>query len=124
MSESESALDDYERIASVVDVYLAGARSGSGAEMKPAFHSEATVYGYVREGLFAGPIQQLFDWNVKNGPAANLEARIASIDLVGSVATVRLELDNWTGDRFIDLFTLLKVDDEWKIMNKVFHLHT
>ena len=35
----------------------------------------------------------------------------------------RLEIDNWTGHRFTDLFTLLKVDGEWKIMNKVFHLH-
>ena len=59
-----------------------------------------------------------------DGFALALDARIASIDLVGSVATVRLELDDWTGDRFTDLFTLLKVDGEWKIMNKVFHLHT
>ncbi len=36
---------------------------------------------------------------------------------------MRLELDNWTGHRYTDLFTLLKVDGEWKIMNKVFHLH-
>ena len=43
--------------------------------------------------------------------------------VVGTVATVRLELNNWTGSRFTDLFTLLKVDGEWKIMNKVFHLH-
>ena len=40
------------------------------------------------------------------------------------LATVRLELDAWTGNRFTDLFTLLEVDGEWKIMNKVFHLHT
>ena len=31
---------------------------------------------------------------------------------------MRLELDNWTGYRFTDLFTLLKVDGEWNIMNK------
>ena len=36
---------------------------------------------------------------------------------------MRLELDNWTGHRFSDLFTLLKVDGDWKIMNKAFHLH-
>ncbi|MGI8835714.1 MAG: nuclear transport factor 2 family protein [Pyrinomonadaceae bacterium] len=34
-----------------------------------------------------------------------------------------MELDNWTGHQFTDLFTLLKVDGDWKIMNKVFHLH-
>ena len=55
--------------------------------------------------------------------STELQARIASIDLIDTVATVRLELDNWTGHRFTDLFTLPKVDGEWKIMNRVFHLH-
>ena len=59
----------------------------------------------------------------ENDPATGLQARIASIDLINTVATVRLELDNWNGSRYTDLFTLLKVDEEWKIMNKVFHLH-
>ena len=92
--------------------------------MKRACHRDATIFGYVGADLFGGPIQQLFDWNDENGPATELQARIASIDLVDSVATVRLELDNWTGHRFTDLFTLLKVDGEWQIMNKVFHLHS
>jgi len=91
--------------------------------MKPAFHKDATIFGYVGADLFAGPIQQLFSWNDENGAAAGLRASIASIDLIGSIATVRLEIDNWTGHRFTDLFTLLKVDGEWKITNKVFHLH-
>jgi hypothetical protein len=69
------------------------------------------------------PGQTLFAWNDDNGPATELEDRIASIDVTGTVATVRLELENWTGFRFTDLFTLLKVDGDWKIMNKVFHLH-
>jgi len=91
--------------------------------MKPAFHKNATIFGYVGADLFAGPIQQLFKWNDENGPTKGLKAWIASIDLVNTVATVRLELDNWTGHRFTDLFTLLKIDGEWKIINKVFHLH-
>ena len=92
--------------------------------MKPAFHKDATIYGYVGADLaFAGPIQQLFAWNDKNGPATGLQARIASIDVIGTVATVRVELDNWTGLQFTDLFLLLKIDGEWKIMNKVFYLH-
>ena len=123
MSATTSTMDEYDGIATVIDQYLAGAMSGKGTDMKPAFHEDATIFGYVRDGMFAGPIQQLFDWNDENGPASDLEAHIASIDLAGSVATVRLELDDWTGDRFTDLFTLLKVDGEWKIMNKVFHLH-
>ena len=116
-------LSDYDAITSTVQHYIDGAKSGRGADMKPGFHKDATIFGYVGEDLFAGPIQELFDWNDQNGPATDLEAKVASIDVVGTVATVRLEIDNWTGHRYTDLFTLLKVDGDWRIMNKVFHLH-
>ncbi len=55
--------------------------------------------------------------------AEGYELHVQDIDVIETVATVRLELDNWTGNRFTDLFTLLKIDGEWKIMNKVFHAH-
>ena len=113
-----------DAIAKVVQHYIDGGRSGKGDDMKPAFHKDATIFGYAGADLFAGPIQRLFDWVDGNGPAKELQARIASIDVVDSVATVRLELDNWIGSRYTDMFTLLKVDGEWKIMNKVFHLHS
>ena len=118
-----ASLSDYDAIAKTVQTYVDAGKSGRGADMKSAFHEGATIFGYVGDELFAGPIQQLFDWNDQNGPATELQGRIASIDIFDTVAAVRLELDNWTGHRFTDLFTLLKVDGEWKIINKVFHLH-
>lgn len=123
MRKTPANASEHDEIAKVVQHYIDGAKSGKGNDMKPAFHDDATIFGYVGADLFAGPIQRLFDWNDENGAATELKSRIASIDLVDTVATVRLELDNWTGSRFTDLFTLLKLDGEWKIMNKVFHLH-
>jgi hypothetical protein len=114
---------EYDAIAKTVQHYIDGAKSGRGADMKPAVHSDATIFGYVGTDLLAGPIQKLFDFNDQNGPATGLQAQTANIDIIGTIATVRLESDNWTGHRFTDLFTLLKVDGEWKIMNKVFPLH-
>lgn len=116
-------MQDYERIEAVIRHYLDGAIAGKGELMRPAFHPDATVYGYVGPDLFAGLVQGLYDWNDNNGPATGLKARIAAIDLVGTVASARIELDDWTGHRFTDFFNLLKVDGEWKVMNKVFHLH-
>jgi len=116
-------VSDYDVITAVIQQYISGARSGRGDDMKPAFHKDATIFGYVGADLFAGPIQQLFAWNDENGAATGLRASIVSIDLIDSIATVRLEIDNWTGHRFTDLFTLLKVDGQWKITSKVFHLH-
>ena len=86
--------NEYEAVIKTVQHYIDGAISGRGDDMKPGFHQDATIFGYVGHDLF-----------------------------VGTIATVRLELDNWTGHRFTDMFTLLQVDGEWKIMNKVFHLH-
>ncbi len=123
MSTAPTITNEHDVIGKVVQHYIDGAKSGRGDDMKPAFHKDATIFGYAGDDLFAGPIQQLFDRNDENGPARELAARIATIDVVGTAATVRLELDNWTGHRYTDLFTLLIVDGEWKIMNKVFHLH-
>ncbi|MFB3113118.1 MAG: nuclear transport factor 2 family protein [Gemmatimonadales bacterium] len=123
MSSAPTNVSEYDVIANVVQQYIDGAKSGRGEDMRPAFHKDATIFGYFGADLLAGPIQQLFDWNDENGPATELQARIASIDLIDTVASVRLELVDWTGHRFTDLFTLLKIDGEWKIMNKVFHLH-
>ena len=123
MNSTTSNESEHDVIAKVLQHYIDGAKSGKGDDMRPAFHEDATVFGYVGPDLFAGPIEKLFTWNDENGPATDLQAQIADIDVAGTVANVRLELDNWTGYRFTDLFTLLKVDGEWKITNKVFHLH-
>ena len=123
MSNAPTNVSEYDAIAKTVQHYIDGAQSGRCTDMKPAFHKDATIFGYAGTDLFAGPIQQLFDWNDQNGPAPGLQARIASIDIIDTIATVRLELDDWTAHRYTDLFTMLKVDGEWKIMNKVFHLH-
>ena len=122
-STPAASLADYDAIKETIQHYINGGRTGNTAEMKLAFHKDATMFGYIGRDLFAGPIQGVFDWNDQNGAAAELEGRVTSIDLVGSVATARIELDNWSGHRFTDFFTLLKVDGEWKVMNKVFYLH-
>lgn len=123
MSDKPTAVDEYDAITKTIQHYIDGAKSGRGDDMKPAFHESATISGYFGDDLVSGPIQGLFDWNDENGPAADVEIRIASIEVSGTAAAARLEIDNWTGHRFTDLFTLLKVDGEWKIMIKVFHLH-
>src|ERR1700732_5548077 len=109
-----------DAIAKAVQHYIDGAKSGSSAETSRAFHTDATIFGYEGDSLFAGPIQRLFDWNDQNGPAPDLKANIVNIDVVGTIATAHLELDNWTGTNYTGLFLLLKVGGHWKITNKSF----
>lgn len=123
MSTVASAVSERDAIAATIRQYVSGGVSGRAEDMKPAFHAGATIYGYIGPNLFGGPVQQLFDWNDQNGPASELKSEIRNIDIEGTIATARLELNNWTGHRFTDMFTLLKTDGEWKIISKVFYLH-
>lgn len=116
--------NDLALISDVIGKYVEGARTGKGSVMRPAFREDATIVGFIGRELLAGSIQLLFDWNDANGPAKDVEATIASIEVAGTVATARLEVDNWTGHRYTDLLTFLK-DEQfgWRITQKVFHAH-
>ena len=123
VSKSTDNQKDIEAISSVIQTYVEGGRKGDAAIMKPAFRENATIHGHIGGGLLAGPIHLLFDWVAGNPPAADLKDDIVTIDLANTVATARLELDNWLGNRFTDQFTLLKENGAWTITSKVFHTH-
>jgi hypothetical protein len=118
-----TAVQEYDAIIAAIQHYIEGGRKGSSAEMKKAFHADATIFGYLGPDFIGGPIQGLYDWVDRNPPAAGLQVRIVSVNVEHTVASVRLDMDNWGGHRFTDMFTMLKVDGEWKVINKVFHLH-
>jgi hypothetical protein len=114
---------DDQAIRRTLQQYVKGAISGKSADLRSAFHEDAMLHGYLGPEYTAMPIAGFYEWHDANGPASGLSADIANIDIEGTIATARVELDNWTGHRFTDMFTLLKVDGEWKIISKVFHLH-
>jgi hypothetical protein len=123
MSSANESFSEYEAIAKTVQSYIEGAKSGRGADMQSAFHPDATIFGFSDGEIFAGPIQKLFDAVSDETPASALQARLVSIDIVDTIAAVRVELENWNGYRYTDFFTLLKAGGEWKILNKAFHQH-
>ena len=110
-------------IAAALDRYLGAARKGDSAAMRADFDDEATIQGFIDGELFGGPILGLFEWIDQNPPAAALQAQITHIDIAGSVATARIEIEDWGGHRFTDMFTLIKKRNRWLIVSKVFHLH-
>lgn len=123
MTNAAAQASEREAIEKIVRTYIEGGRIGKSADMKPAFHANATIHGYLGPDLFGGPIQLLFDWIDSNEPATELTHTVASIDVYETIATARVECHNWGGHRFTDMFTLLKIDGEWKIISKVFYLH-
>jgi hypothetical protein len=115
------SLQDYEDVCSSVNAYVEAARTGDFSQMDQVFHQDAYIFGWFDGEPFNGPIKMLFDWDVQNGPAPDIRTRIVSVEIAETVASARLEIENWTGYTFADFFTLMKFGDEWKIMNKVFH---
>jgi Putative lumazine-binding len=118
--------NEYDGIVKTMQAYIDGSKQGKSELMRPAFHPDASFFGYAGGRLATGT-QFLFDWIDKNGPAPKIEPRVVSVDILESIAVVRLEVAGWSGElagsdvRMSDLFTLLKTPNGWKIIQKAFH---
>ena len=122
-------LSEYDEIAKTMQMYVEGSKQGKSELMRPAFHPDASFFGYAG-GQLASGTKFLFDWIDKNGAAPKIEPRIVSVDILDSIAVVRLEVAGLSGHlagsnvHMSDLFTLLKTPGGWKIIQKAFHLHS
>ncbi|MEO1295853.1 MAG: nuclear transport factor 2 family protein [Cyanobacteria bacterium J06636_16] len=114
---------EYEKIVMPIDQYIQGALEGESIIMKQGFHPSAQIYGYLDGNLLADPMQVIYDYVDQHPPAGDLKYVIRSIDRSGNAASARVEIANWHGDTFTDFFTLLKIDNQWKITNKIFMQH-
>ena len=122
-------LVEHDAITRTMHCYIAGARAGDSDLMRPAFHPSATISGFCQGVEYSGSIRHVFEWINRNGPAPYIEPRFARIEVIETVAVVHLEVQRWSGKlagthaRASDVFTLLKVNGEWKITHKLFHWH-
>ncbi len=104
------SIKDYEEIRKVAQLYIDGGNKGSEI-MKPAFHKNATING--------DPIQTLFDAVDKAGKG-NSTAIVDVLDVVNDVAVIRITMEDWHGEDFVDFHLIKKDADGWKIIAKVF----
>jgi len=124
--KSTSPHDD---ILKTLQLYIDGSKQGKGDLMRPAFHPEASFFGYAAGGLAVGT-GFLFDWIDRNGPAPDIETRVLSVDIMETIAVVRLEVASWSrklagsGVRMSDNFTFVRMPEGWKIIQKAFHWHS
>jgi hypothetical protein len=119
----------HDEILKTLQLYIDGSKQGKSELMRPSFHPNASFFGYAGEELAVGT-GFLFDWIEKNGPAPDIEPRVVSVDIVESIAVVRLEVANWSGKlagsgvRMSDIFTFLRMPEGWRIIQKAFHWHS
>jgi len=102
--------------------YIKGHETGDGEYMKKAFHTEGNLI-FVRDGKYATRSFADYIVGMSGKPAADESKRkrsIETIDVAGNAAVARIILDYPTV-KFVDYMTLLKINGEWKIVNKSFY---
>jgi hypothetical protein len=114
--------DEKAAVRVPLENYIKGHETGDGEYMKKAFHTEGNMI-FVRDGKYMTRPFAEYIKGFTGKPAADEKDRkrwIESIDLVGNAAVAKVILDYPTV-KFTDYFTLLKIDGEWKIINKSFN---
>ena len=102
--------------------YIQGHATGNGDFMRKAFHTDAKVVSF-RDGKMASMTAEEFASRFNGKPAADeaqRKRRIESVEITGNVGVGKIVLDYPTVT-YTDYMSLLKIGDEWKIVNKVFY---
>jgi hypothetical protein len=114
--------EDKKAVSVPIENYLKAQATGSGEFVRKAFHPEAKIMSFWN-GKFNQMSAEEFAAIFKGTPAPDEAKRKRSfeiLDVAGSAAIAKVYLDYPTV-KYTDYMTLLKVDGEWKIINKSFH---
>lgn len=105
--------------------YIKAHATGDPEYARKAFHTEGNMI-WIRDGKYSS---ETFDAFIKRAftgkPAADEEKRkenrkIEVIDITGNAAVAKIVLD-YPNVKFVDYMTLLKINGQWKIVNKSFY---
>lgn len=102
--------------------YLKGHATGDGEFMKKAFHTDAKLFWY-RDGKLNQRTSAEYIAGFTGKPPADEAQRkrwIESVKITGNAGIAIIVLD-YPAVKFTDYMSLLKIDGEWKIINKTFY---
>jgi len=117
-----NVVDDYDEIVKVLELYIAGASKGDAARLEQAFHPDARMFGHLAGARVDIPISEFVAMAVGQPADTGVyRARVLSVTQVGDVAAAAVAEEGcWGSVSFIDLFTLARIDSNWKIVSKTF----
>lgn len=108
-----------------LEAYLQGHATGVGDHFWRAMHTDMRM-SFVRDGKLVHRTAAEYIGGAPGKPAADeatRKRRIVSIDITGTAAMAKIELD-YPDALLTDYMALLKVDGEWKIVDKIFDRQT
>ena len=121
-------MEDKQKIEEGVQLYFDSMYESSAEKVRQAFHENAMITGYMETGLAEMTVDQFakFVEGQQPSPKENNDdilLEIISCEINGSTASAKVR-DGYLGMVFLDTLSFLKVDDEWKIYNKLFHVES
>ena len=123
LAEGVTAAQDPEEAAvrAAIEHYFRAHATGLGEHHRKVFHPEAKLF-FINEGKFTQRTSEEYIAGSPGKPAADEAQRkrtIEMIDITGDAAVAKLVLD-YPNAKLTDYMSLLKIDGEWKIVNKIF----
>lgn len=113
---SEDAL-----VRQAVETYLHGLKLNDVASLKKAFYPEAKLFFVKKDGSLGQLAQEQWykGFEASAGKEEPGTLKIVAVDRTGTAASVKVREDYPTSI-YTDYVSLLKVNGEWKIVNKIY----
>ncbi len=119
-------MSEQAAIETIIQTYFDSMFESSSEKAKAAFHADARITGYLGGDLLNMSVGDFAAFVADQQPSAKAKGEepkldIVSIDIAGEVAIAKVR-DDYLGHTFLDLLSFMKIDDDWRIQNKVFHV--
>ncbi len=112
--------NDYKMIEKTVFNYINGDTNKDFETLQKAFHKNATMkYVSSKNGYQEYNALEVFKNDKGRAPEKNRKNRIEYISVAGKAANVKIEI-NYPDRTVVDFVNLLKINNEWKIVSKIF----
>ncbi len=113
-----------EKVLKVVEEYINSAYESDGAMTRKIFDDDARITGHINSKLIRQTKEDWATFVEKNFPSPKEQGKskayeILMVDAGEETAVVKIKSE-YINIMFIDTLSFLKVDNEWKIYNKVF----
>lgn len=118
---AQEAADEEAAVRAALQHYLLGHATGDGAHHEMVFYPQAKLF-WMRDDSLNTRTSADYIAGASGSPAADEDQRrreITMVDVTGDAAVAKIELD-YPDALITDYMSLLKVDGEWKIVNKIF----
>ncbi|WP_288446122.1 nuclear transport factor 2 family protein [uncultured Chryseobacterium sp.] len=124
INKNINTVQDYQDVLAVVEGYVQGLKTGNVEQLRKTFYKDAVMYGHLGEELSQGSIENLYTYVEKFGAAPNIVTHLTVLHKTPTTATVRVEMEHDAADEdFTDYHSLIKINGEWKVVAKLFHLY-